>query len=129
MTTFIRFIYWDEKNNCPLTTPSGRTFIISKEPTQTMCNSQSANWARPISFKKIKCEAPSQSAIDRYENKGINQLITYDSMTYRKLTVKECERLQTLPDDYTAGVSNTQRYRALGNGWTVEVITHIFRGM
>lgn len=46
----------------------------------------------------------------------------------RKLTPIECERLQTLPDNYTEGVSNTQRYKALGNGWTAEVITHILRG-
>ena len=44
----------------------------------------------------------------------------------RRLTPIECERLQTLPDDYTAGVSNSQRYKMLGNGWTVDVITHIF---
>ncbi|MDA9472065.1 DNA (cytosine-5-)-methyltransferase [Enterococcus sp. 5H] len=43
----------------------------------------------------------------------------------RKLTPIECERLQTLPDNYTEGVSNTQRYKALGNGWTVDVIAHI----
>lgn len=43
----------------------------------------------------------------------------------RKLTPLECERLQTLPDGYTKGVSDTQRYRALGNGWTAEVIVHI----
>ena len=43
----------------------------------------------------------------------------------RKLTPLECERLQTLPDGYTSGVSDTQRYRALGNGWTAEVIIHI----
>ena len=46
----------------------------------------------------------------------------------RKLTPIECERLQTLPDDYTAGVSNSQRYRGLGNGWTAEVIIHILNG-
>ena len=45
----------------------------------------------------------------------------------RKLTPIECERLQTLPDDYTFGVSNTQRYKMIGNGWTVDVIAHIFR--
>lgn len=44
----------------------------------------------------------------------------------RKLTPLECERLQTLPDGYTEGVSNTQRYKAIGNGWTVDVIAHIF---
>lgn len=48
---------------------------------------------------------------------------------YRQLSVIECERLQTLPQKYTEGVSNSQRYKALGNGWTVEVISHIFRGI
>lgn len=48
---------------------------------------------------------------------------------YRMLTPLECERLQTVPDGYTAHVSNTQRYRMLGNGWTVDVIAHIFRGL
>lgn len=43
----------------------------------------------------------------------------------RKLLPVECERLQTLPDGYTEGVSNTQRYKCLGNGWTAEVIIHI----
>lgn len=46
----------------------------------------------------------------------------------RKLTPVECERLQTLPDGYTEGVSNTQRYKGLGNGWTAEVIIHILQG-
>jgi len=44
----------------------------------------------------------------------------------RKLTPVECERLQTLPDNWTEGVSNTQRYKAIGNGWTVDVIAWIF---
>ena len=43
----------------------------------------------------------------------------------RKLTPLECERLQTLPDGYTSGVSDTQRYRAIGNGFTAEIIIHI----
>lgn len=47
----------------------------------------------------------------------------------RKLTPLECERLQTLPDGYTEGVSNTQRYKAIGNGWTVDVIAHIFKAL
>ena len=44
----------------------------------------------------------------------------------RKLTPIECERLQTLPDNYSEGVSNTQRYKAIWNWWTVDVIAHIF---
>lgn len=45
----------------------------------------------------------------------------------RKLTPIECERLQTVPDGYTSNASDSQRYRMLGNGWTVDVITHIFK--
>jgi len=41
----------------------------------------------------------------------------------------ELERLQTVPDNYTEGVSNTQRYKMLGNGWTVDVIAHILKGV
>lgn len=48
---------------------------------------------------------------------------------WRKLTPIECERLQTVPDNYTAIVSNNQRYKMLGNGWTVDVIAHIFNGL
>ena len=44
----------------------------------------------------------------------------------RKLTPIECERLQTVPDNYTKIASDNQRYRMLGNGWTVDVIAHIF---
>ena len=48
---------------------------------------------------------------------------------FRILTPIECERLQTLPDNYTEGVSNSQRYKMLGNGWTVDVIAHILEGI
>tara|TARA_R110002126_G_scaffold45291_2_gene128592 strand:- start:609 stop:1571 length:963 start_codon:yes stop_codon:yes gene_type:complete len=50
-----------------------------------------------------------------------------DELGYRKLTAIECERLQTVPGNYTNHVSNTQRYKMLGNGWTVDVIAHIFK--
>lgn len=45
----------------------------------------------------------------------------------RKLTPLECERLQTVPEGYTEGLSNTQRYKMLGNGWTVDVIVEFFK--
>jgi len=48
---------------------------------------------------------------------------------WRKLTPLECERLQTLPDNYTSAVSNSQRYKMIGNGWTVDVIAHILKTM
>jgi len=52
-----------------------------------------------------------------------------EELTWRKLTPLECERLQTVPDNYTDGVSNTQRYKMLGNGFTVRVIEHILKNM
>ena len=59
-----------------------------------------------------------------------NNHLTFDEgVTWRKLTPVECERLQTVPDNYTAHVSNTQRYKMLGNGWTIEVIKHLLAPM
>ena len=58
-----------------------------------------------------------------------DSLVVDQELTWRKLTPLECERLQTVPDNYTNHVSNTQRYKMLGNGWTIEVIKHIFKNM
>ena len=62
-----------------------------------------------------------------------------EKLTYRKLTLIECERLQTVPDDFTkCGVDSNgekyeipkgARYKMLGNGWTVDVIAHIFKSI
>lgn len=51
------------------------------------------------------------------------------SKKIRKLTPVECERLQTVKDNYTNHVSDSQRYRMLGNGWTIDIICHIFNYM
>ncbi len=58
-----------------------------------------------------------------------DNVLTQDEVYWRKLTPLECERLQTVPDNYTNHVSNTQRYKMLGNGWTIEVIAHILKNM
>jgi len=60
---------------------------------------------------------------------GKDSVVAHEDLTWRKLTPLECERLQTVPDNYTNHVSNTQRYKMLGNGWTIEVIKHIFKNM
>jgi DNA (cytosine-5)-methyltransferase 3A len=52
-------------------------------------------------------------------------LAKLDNSTIRRLTPIECERLQTVNENYTAHVSDSQRYKMLGNGWTVDVIVHI----
>lgn len=58
-----------------------------------------------------------------------DSVVVNDNLSWRKLTPLECERLQTVPDNYTNHVSNTQRYKMLGNGWTVDVIAHILNNM
>jgi len=69
-----------------------------------------------------------------------NVVVNHEDMYWRALTPLECERLQTVPDYYTSyglfvewgwckPISNSQRYKMLGNGWTVDVIQHIMEGM
>ncbi len=78
----------------------------------------------PVIREKSKCVRSSgRGSYDRHEWDSIS------NCHYRKLTPIECERLQTVPDNHTNHVSNTQRYKMLGNGWTVDVIAHIFSQM
>ncbi len=52
-----------------------------------------------------------------------------DEFRNRVLSKIELERLQTVPENYTASVANTQRFNLLGNGWTVDAVAHIFKGL
>ena len=61
-------------------------------------------------------------------DKQCNVCVHYDGIL-RKLSLTELERLQTLPDGYTVGVSDIKRKAAIGNGWTVDVITHLLKGL
>jgi DNA (cytosine-5)-methyltransferase 3A len=69
-----------------------------------------------------------------YDVNGISPALNTDGRSHavevtsriRRLTPIECERLQTVADNYTAHVSDSQRYKMLGNGWTIDVIAHIF---
>lgn len=66
--------------------------------------------------------------LTQYFDKKRRQLV-FIGDDYRKLSPTECERLQTVPDGYTNHVSNTQRYKMLGNGFTVSVIEHLLKNM
>jgi DNA (cytosine-5)-methyltransferase 3A len=86
--------------------------------------------------KDNQLELPYTTQVEVREDNKSNCLTTVqkdtvivEGMTWRKLTPIECERLQTMPDDYTNHVSKTQRYKMIGNSWTVDVIAHIFKGM
>ncbi len=86
--------------------------------------------------KDYQMDLPLESQVEVRSDDKTNCLTTVqkdnvvvEGMTWRKLTPIECERLQTLPDNYTEGVSKTQRYKMIGNGWTVDVIAHILKGI
>lgn len=75
--------------------------------------------ARPITATMHKMHRADTDNYVSTKYKPINKT------NIRRLTPLECERLQTLPDNYTSGVSDTNRYKCIGNGWTVDVITYI----
>lgn len=78
-----------------------------------------------VNSPKHKCQTLTAVCGGNQQKK----VLTSESGRVRKLTPKEYERLQTVPDDYTTIVSDSARYKALGNGWTVDVIAHIFKGI
>jgi DNA-cytosine methyltransferase len=75
---------------------------------------------------RIRTEEKSSTLMARARQDVYGTGLVATSKLIRRLTPVECERLQTVPDNYTQSVSDTQRYKMLGNGWTVDVITHIF---
>lgn len=74
-------------------------------------------------------ENEKSSAVVANFFKGVPYNVLKDEDIIRYFHPIECERLQTVPDNYTEGVSKTQRYKMLGNGWTVDVIAHVFKGL
>jgi len=72
--------------------------------------------------KSYCLDVSNSMAIETTQNNIYNKRI-------RRLTPIECERLQTVPDNYTSCVSDAQRYKMLGNGWTIDVIAHILKHM
>lgn len=74
----------------------------------------------------VNCKGSSLSAFGG-NNGGGGCNIIRDGNSLRRLTPVECERLQTVPDNYTKAATKAQRYKMLGNGWTVSVIAHILK--
>lgn len=76
-------------------------------------------------WREFKTQGKSPTLTANMGTGGNNVPYIGEDKPYRKLTVTECERLQSLPDGYTDGVSNTQRYKAIGNAFNMEVVKHI----
>ena len=110
----------------PLSRTDGKTYCLDTGNTNAV-------EVIPMDFRYDEGFRPRQNG------KSPTLTITNDSNSFsgkplaqinsriRRLTPIECERLQTVKDNYTNHVSDSQRYKMLGNGWTVEVITHIFK--
>lgn len=79
--------------------------------------------------RTIKAQYSRTGSANALRGDGFGATMVHDGQAIRKLSPVEAERLQTLPDNYTAGISDTQRYKCIGNGWTVDVIAHILKNM
>jgi site-specific DNA-cytosine methylase len=96
-------------------------FYLSDKTIATLSRHNNKIITNPVNPFKSSCIHANY-----FKMGGRDQQYLYGSKGLRKFTPVECERLQTFPDNYTQGISNTQRYKALGNSWTVDVIAHIF---
>lgn len=121
----------DEKSGC-LTTVQKDNVVVLKVPEATkkgyieVKDGDCFDWTHPNSKTRRGRQMKDKSNCLTVSGYDFRQ---YVHPSYRKLTPLECERLQTVPDEYTDGVSNSQRYKMLGNGWTVSVIKHILGEM
>ncbi len=108
-----------------------KNFWLSDKAIDYM-NRSSSKWSGGKTRKDIYIKNENEKGMCLTANmyKGVPYgIIETKQKKWRQLMPIECERLQTVPDDYTNHVSNTQRYKMLGNGWTVEVIAHILQNM
>lgn len=133
-------LYWTNIPNVTQPTDKGLTLKDIVQPTEEkeqynitdrLNNKQKGTLAYEKAHKairtldqKMRCLMTGQSI----SNSGATN-IQYENGEYYKPTPIECERAQTLPDNYTEGLSDTQRYKCIGNGWTIDVIAHIFKGL
>ena len=101
-----------------------KSYFLSKEKIESIKHWRSyQNPLRSILLPQSK--SPTLTARGAWEDHSW-MILVWDKWRIRKITPLECERLQTLPDNYTAGVDKSQRYKMLWNWWTVDVIAHIF---
>lgn len=104
---------------CLLNTSTDNLSISKANKAYTL----TARYAGAVAWNSAERKQRSMVIVCESDAEGAN---IYGGNEYRKLTPIECERLQTIPDNYTESVSNSQRYKMIGNGWTVDVIAHIF---
>lgn len=101
--------------------------IGSKQEWDSPFQRISKNGTVKPSIKKAACLTSGANSGGNHSDMDI----LHSELFTRRYSITECERLQSVPDGYTQnkGVSNSQCYKMLGNGWTVDVIAHIFKGL
>jgi DNA (cytosine-5)-methyltransferase 3A len=108
----------------PLSRNDGKTYCLDTGQTNAI-EIVGCDYRTDEGFRDRKNGKSGTLAARAREDESCGQLAKINSLI-RKLTPIECERLQTVKDNYTAHVSDSQRYKMLGNGWTVDVIVYIF---
>ena len=125
------------------TTGKGGTGHLSRADGKTYClDTGNTNAVEVREVKQLSTNNKSNGGTQPYQQDRIydvngispalqaqlpNGSTMINTSRIRRLTPIECERLQTVKDNYTNYVSDSQRYKMLGNGWTIEVISHIFK--
>jgi len=109
-----------------------RTMVLKENPTMSkdgLIRVGTADLKGHDSIKRVYAQEGKAPTLTTMQGGHREPKVATSKDMWRKLTPLECERLQTLPDNYTNHVSNSQRYKMIGNGWTVDVIAHILKGI
>ena len=120
-----------------------RTMVLKDNPTMSkdgLIRVGTADLKGHDSIKRVYAQEGKAPTLTTMQGGHREPKINTDELHWRALTPLECERLQTVPDYYTSyglfeeggsfkPISNSQRYKMLGNGWTVDVVKHIFEGL
>ena len=109
-----------------------RTMVLKDNPTMSkdgLIRVGTADLKGHDSIKRVYAQEGKAPTLTTMQGGHREPKVAVSKDMWRKLTPLECERLQTLPDNYTNHVSNSQRYKMIGNGWTVDVIAHILKGI
>ena len=135
----IKRVYADSGKSPTLTTMGGghrepKILVNESATKKDKAYALTHSYSGAVAWNSIERKQRTMIPVEESDQTDPN---IYNGVKYRKLTPLECERLQTVPDNYTLIqdedekqlVSNSQRYKMLGNGWTVDVIAHIFKNI
>ena len=115
----------DDKSNCLVASYSEKLNGMVYRASSLVRLGEATDIKGSESQKRVYSVAGKALTLAAHSGGNLEPKIGVDEWVYRSLSVLECERLQGLPDNYTEGVSKTQRYKTIGNGWSVDTVSHI----